>query len=575
MQLADQAMASPSAGPFNCIRQLLCIPPLASTLVHNGFQEFHVLLETSRGRLVRFSVKQRAAPDMLFLQTVARRAEFPAVMPGPVELSGDLYCRDDIDVTVLDGDITDESHWCIGRWAQRALLDAVIDGRFAAMLGGDARGDLIREHTDWFRERLAQFLSGLDAELMGVLQPLGALRPSHYNYLLGDGKELRRNRVQALRIFPILQHRILEEGFAGLREVIDRGLPLIDALASRYDVPRAAIRAVRGVAPLAACAPVDRIEIMLALLRDIPPSWWPRSASDWGRFAEAGRRIAALSRQPPTSTANRLILHDCARNGYRFTERGTEEWQHVARQIDDFLSGLRDAVRFRLCGTRPDHECDLLASRMYVRMLTALGIERVGGIAERWGDAYRRAQAAFAPESEIWSGARWPSLSEIPVPASEFEAHPLLTAKALADEGDAMTNCVASFASHCMDGTCQIWSLRSRDGAHVATLEVRVSRGPDGFPAIHIGQCAGPGNSEPSKAVRNAAGDLVLRLLAMPGAAANYLLWQRTVASRPMSVRVAMAFAHPIITALDEVLPERWALERLEADALAHAKRLS
>ena len=261
------------------------------------------------------------------------------------------------------------------------------------------------------------------------------------SYLVAAGEEHRRNRLQALSLYPILHRRLLDGDFADIRKVIDDGIPLVDALAGRYVVPRAVIRAVAGTAPLAAGASVDRLEIVLPLLRDIPPTWWPRALDDWTRFTEAAQRIAALSRQPIMTMSNRLILRDCAQRGYRLPDFDTDEWQRTGQEIDDFFRGLHGALRFRLRESRPNHESELFAIRVKNNMFSSLGIVRIGRLAVRWGAAYRRTQAVFSSESELWRGARWLSLADSPLAVGDLVAHPLLTAKALAEEGVAMTNC--------------------------------------------------------------------------------------------------------------------------------------
>lgn len=108
-----------------------------------------------------------------------------------------------------------------------------------------------------------------------------------------------------------------------------------------------------------------------------------------------------------------------------------------------------------------------------------------------------------------------------------------------------------------MDGTSQIWSMRSADGTRIATLETSASRRTNSRPVIHIRQHAGPGGAKPTKISREAAKDLLRQLTGKPDAVENYFQWKQTVAAKPMSERVATAFTRPIITALKEALPRQ------------------
>ena len=93
-----------------------------------------------------------------------------------------------------------------------------------------------------------------------------------------------------------------------------------------------------------------------------------------------------------------------------------------------------------------------------------------------------------------------------------------------------------------------------------------MSRGADGRPSVTLGQHAGPRNANASRLSTIAARDLVRRLNAIPGVTERYLGWKQGVAAKPMSERVVTAFAQPIITALQQVLPKQWGLDRLDAD---------
>lgn len=571
MDRPDTSPGGQPDSPVDPIRQWMCVPPSPqATSRPRSLQEFRVLLETRRGLLISYAVRQRERPDIAQLRLIAER--FESFQESAVQTAHlrEMCLFDDLNVTLLDAEFANEANWNLEVWAKMALLDAVADGRVTSISAGRIRDEIIQEQNSWFRANMARFLGGLDREAIGVLRSVGSFRVSLYNFLIGDNEIHRRNRLQALRQYPILYRRILDRDFALIRQVIDDGGSLIDALAHRYVVPRSVVRAVSGTATLVASTPVDRPEIILLLLHSIPPSWWPRSADEWKGFGETARCLAAVSRQPVSTASNRWTMRECARRGYRLPNLESDGWQRARQEIDEFFSGLHKAIQFRLRETHQASGIETLLGRVDGMMLSSLGIDRIAQLARRWGDAYRQAQAEFAAESELWRGARWPSLTAAPICVGQIEAHPLVTARELVDEGRAMRNCVATYASSCMKGRCQIWSMRSADGVRIATLLTSVTRGVDGRPVIVTWQHAGAGNVNPPLISRDAAQILLHEIVRRPRAIEGYLRWKQYVAIKPMDERLAIALVQPIVTSLEEVLPKRWKLERLEAKALQH-----
>ncbi len=263
------------------------------------------------------------------------------------------------------------------------------------------------------------------------------------------------------------------------------------------------------------------------------------------------------------ATANRLILRDAASHDYQINDIDAAAWQRAGREIDEFMRGVRRALGFAWDRKMSGSAIDTSSVKVCGQLLAGLGIERVARIARRWGDAYRRALALFAEESELWRGARWPGLVPEPLQVAELTAHPLLTAAALAEEGREMCNCAASYVDYCMKGSCQIWSLRSADGTRVATLETYLDYKPLATPAVRAAQLAGPGNANPSAQAVVARKALLRHFAEHPAAIDGYLDWQRKMKGKSMDQRLANALVRPIITALDEVLPKAWALDRM------------
>ena len=543
------------------VRQWLCVPPTAAeTPGIPQLQDFHVLLETQRGRLVWFVVNQRALPETALLCAIARRMDSFSETPRFEAFAGELYRCEELIITLLDELITNETCWGLDLWSRRDIVAAVFDSQFSQLSRGEIRNTILQKNGAWLRERLGGFLLNLAPD---VTATLGALRPSVYNYLNATCSTLRRNRLQALNLYPVFLPQLFEPKFVSIRRVIDAGEPLIDAIADKYIAARPVIRAIRGTDLLAARRLADNLPELLQVLRDIPVAWLPRNATEWGRFADTIAHIERLSRTSVLTTNNRLIFRDCARRGYHPTDVDSDEWWRVGQEIDEFTRAISTAVCHQLesAGTPGNHET--FACQQTDRMLLALGIRRVGRIAQRWAHAHRRAQAAFDAKHTVMGGILWPLLAETPVPVGELVAHQLHNAEALTAEAQAMSNCVGSYLHLCMTGQRQIWSLRTIDGENVSTLETLIIITDNGEPLIRLGQHAGRRNTKPRSNAVKAANELQHHLANRPEVLAGYLHWKNTTAKTPINERKIAASVGVIITALQEVLPAGWTLHEM------------
>lgn len=131
-----------------------------------------------------------------------------------------------------------------------------------------------------------------------------------------------------------------------------------------------------------------------------------------------------------------------------------------------------------------------------------------------------------------------------------------------------MSNCAATYAHQCLTGMSQIWSIRTPNGARLATLETCIDESGPGMPRIRIRQQAGPGNSKPLPGAIAAAHELCGVLGGQPALLGSYLQWKATNGKIPVSERRFAASIGVIVDALDEVLPPQWCFERLVRGAL-------
>jgi hypothetical protein len=170
------------------VRQWLCFPAAKATSRPRPVQDYRVLLETRRGRLVWFAVSQRTAPDQDLMQRIAQRMDDYVEAPPTQRLAVDLYGRDDLAVRLLDDNMTDDSAWGLPGAPQRALLDAVMSGHIAGTDATRGRTAVIEALSAGLHGQIARFLGQLDPDATDVLRVGGNLTPSLYNYLAAQAK---------------------------------------------------------------------------------------------------------------------------------------------------------------------------------------------------------------------------------------------------------------------------------------------------------------------------------------------------------------------------------------------------
>ncbi len=115
---------------------------------------------------------------------------------------------------------------------------------------------------------------------------------------------------------------------------------------------------------------------------------------------------------------------------------------------------------------------------------------------------YQRQTEVEAEDTRAWASL----LPEFN--ATSYSATALVSAKELAEEGAAMHHCVASYASMCVRGDCQIYSIK-KAGKRVATLELRIAARMHTDPSlgsaaslVEIGQLHGPCNADVDRFIK-------------------------------------------------------------------------
>jgi hypothetical protein len=224
----------------------------------------------------------------------------------------------------------------------RALL--LASGKYGVSISlplGELRNVVAGQVTREWANCRATFIAGLNHNAVAQARQIGGLTPSSYSYLNTVSAERRRNRVQAIAAFPFLGPLLNLREYDPVREAIDAGAPLVEALAKQYSAPKSLIRAMAGTRPEQLWPFASQPGMAVRLLREIPPDWWPRNGPAWVRFGEAADVIAKVSRHPNTTATNLLWLRHAARNGFQVEQAAPDELTRLGESIDEFMNLLR------------------------------------------------------------------------------------------------------------------------------------------------------------------------------------------------------------------------------------------
>jgi hypothetical protein len=567
--LPDIVCPDPEA-EAKALRQWTCFPQAAQGQGHIASpQTYRLLLESAGGRLVIATLTLRTAPDIFLAANLARVLdERPFALASRERISGEFETRHGVTLELLDIDLDQDDPLTLTAALPRAIAQTagrVGKSGTATVSLSSLRTSITERLTEEWRTTRSAFISDLDTEAVAQSRAIDGLRPSSYNYLNTISAEHRRNRAQAMAVFPLLQPVLMTPTFDAVRGAIDAGRPLIDVLASHYQASKAMIRVLRGVTPEDLGYRTGHLGTVITLLREIPASWWPRNPDTWRQFAATANTIARVSRHPITTATNQLWLRRCAQNGYPPQVGTPEDLVQLGQDIDEFMDALRRGLYWVLPDPRnvPTDAPRKRPIEIAVAFRAGLGLDKLSQVVRRFGDAYRRAVADFSEEAELWRGVRWPTLGDGPCNYGEISIHPLRTPADLNEEGARMGNCVAGYVEQCMKGTSQIWSVRLNDGTPLSTLETRIRKYPNGQRSLNVQQHKGIRNGAPADMAWQAVRAHARYFSESPEKMAPYLTWKQTISRQPLEARQRHALMQPVITALEKTLSGQWSWARL------------
>jgi hypothetical protein len=550
------------------LRQWACFPRDAINVNSAAPQTFRLLIESSGGRMAIATLVMRTSPDVSIAEALAHLIDEPHFADVTLlQLEGEFECRHGHRLELLNIDLDHDDPLTLTEVIPRTLIALAQQPEpTQALLSLTLRrADVLQRcETEWQSAR-DSFIENLDPAAVGEVRASGTFTPQAYNYVSTVSATLRRNRAQALTLFPLLRGRLMDRDHEPVRVAIDAGHSLIAALAAQWQAPKALVKCLCGITASDLGTLAGNLPLVLRLMRDIPPDWWPRTPERWRQFAKAADTVSEISRCPIGMPANQLWLRQSARNGFDVGDSAPEELVRMGEEISDFMDMLRralawhfaEATKVRSGGQMPR------VTEITVAVRSGIPIVTLARIARRFGDTYRRANERFASEAELWRGVRWPTLIEQPYSYNNLHIHALANPAALCHEGVRMRNCVASYVAECLRGKSQIWSVREWDGTPVATLETKLRVANSGRRDLQVVQLKGFANQACPQAAREAVNAMLRDVTSEPHLMDSYLDWRQKVHHRTLAQRQHYALMQPIVEALQGCLPGRFAWERL------------
>lgn len=550
--------------------QIVMIPPQTTpAMIAARLQTFRVLLLSDLGRLVWFDCQGKAPPSEQFIADIRRRIDalaFDSERVVQIELTRIEY---EHDIRFVHGDCCDMARWPLESWIQLQTLSLVANSAEPGRLL-NLRAGIIEQSHEYLKARLAQFIKMLPADTAAVMPLAEQANFLCWNYVCHPELRLRRNRLQAIRSYPILVQKILLEDFADIRHAIDTEQPLEAALSHHFQVKAGLIRKVGHQALRELSGPFANIHTLLSLLDNIPLSAVPCSAEQWQHFKEISDRVAELLDQPVSTPLAQAVLAECLAKKEALKLVLSPAWHQHQNAVRQLLHALTSIAGFLYQGQFSPKEAHVRSKSLVGKFISAIGVKSLVHFAATWGATYRSEMAVEADRRNAINKYRWPALIPEPMTIGRFIVTPLANISSLTEEGSRMHNCVASYAADCKAGVCQIWSLKSVDTHVSATVQTFVDAVQSNTrPRILLGQIEGPGGKAADPALIAAARQLVAHLSAQPAKLWDYMVETERYGSRSVSDHIDRFTTQILVRALSSVFEKRVSLKDLFTSSMA------
>lgn len=377
------------------------------------------------------------------------------------------------------------------------------------------------------RASMALFVDSLDQRIVAAVVRSGApLSMSQYNGYrrLSDAK--RHHRLQAAEAFPLGGALLAEtRKNIGLRQAVDRQLPLVPALARVLKTSHEVVHWLMGKdIDFVGGQWAGRIQDLAGHLALLCPEHRPQTRLDWDAFNELVELALRVGEQNAGGDQLRLAppgvkwVQELGRQGWHkasvrlhalgATPTDLLDIRDLVTEIVEILAleltesgGLMEEVF--LCTSEP-----CIASLFY-----SIGIFRQLKASLKWHRAFMEPDAAVPDGQAIQATLdAWPPAFDGVLRIQDLSAVCLTNPHQLTAEGVQMKHCVGSYTDRCLFMGASIISFRDAAGRPLATAELRLEHDAGQFPFFRKAQIKGVRNAVPGKDAEAALDALVVCL---------------------------------------------------------------
>lgn len=319
----------------------------------------------------------------------------------------------------------------------------------------------------------------------------------NYNNFLAWPIDIRRNRVQAFEVCPLLAPHILSVVFAEqiqchgiinrnhlhrLIKAIDEGESLVTVMAEIFEVRENTVRRAIGL-NIKSKVYTDLFAQLLWLLDSISPDFHPREI-------DCNQDVLALLLWLDEwgLAQNRNFLKEIAREIFHV---GTPLTRRFYRSIvqphydDQPFQQLKKFVAHKAWVSSRTNFDGMHLGQTLVQLLNSKKLVDILREAEKF---------CYQVRHDCLTYQKWPPLTKSLFSLGPHFVVELCDTNALVDEGLEMQNCVGGYTNLCVGGRNFIFSIRRSDGSRACTVHIAI----DDEAGILIEQCAGKANQSPS-----------------------------------------------------------------------------
>ncbi|MFZ4534920.1 PcfJ domain-containing protein [Propionivibrio sp.] len=395
--------------------------------------------------------------------------------------------------------------WRLDRWRMQHTCELVqLNPHLQPAEISHRASHELAEMTSRLESEVSRFLASLDPDILYAANQPGVFNCYRYNYLCHLDSTIRRNRRQAVVIFPLLVGEILNQPeptpeIIQLGKVIDSGQKIIDWIAKKFHVRLAAARALRYLSENDIGESWrGKLQSLLFLLSTLPPERYPTTSAQWQAFTAAVQFIKGTTKHPVNSASTGILLGDIARRNWQLNKTLNASLVERASCIEAFIKNLGNAlaahIRVEKLGTKghPVAQAQVVASNALVK----IGLRRVELLATKWQAIKRDSDQTLIARKTLQP---FPLLLPTPFNHGEQAIVQLTSQADLSAETVRLGHCVESYGAECHHGTSIIFSVRDRHGKPRSTFEITVRTLSLSAYDIELVQHKAFQNSTPSK----------------------------------------------------------------------------